>query len=74
MPGSARVSPDSFKSRRRDRFEGWVVAGGAYRVTGAELGNFKDEERATGFLDFFGAVFFATGIFWPKSLRMGMEI
>ena len=50
------------------------MAGGAYRVTGAELGNFKDEERATGFLDFLGAVFFATGMFCPKRPVKGMEI
>ena len=63
LPGSPSVSPDSFKSRRRDRFEGWAVAGGVYRVTGTEEGNFREEERATGFLDFLGAVFFATGMF-----------
>jgi hypothetical protein len=43
-------------------------------VEGGFAGNFKEDERAAGFLDFFGIVFFATGIFWLKSYGMGMEI
>ena len=83
LPGSPRVSPESFKSRRRLRLEEGIAKecgpASLRAPPEAELrrgcpGNFREEERATGFLGFGGDFFFATRMFCPKRPLKGMEM